>query len=71
MQKNGLCLEEYLEALKTYSIDDPYECSYDDAGYIVYYIASAGEKTPARVPLSGNYSISGNNSDGFIITTKK
>ncbi len=71
MQKNGLCLEEYLEALKTYSIDDPYECSYDDAGYMVYYIPSAGEKTPARVPLSGNYSISGNNSDGFIITTKK
>ena len=71
MDRNQLCLEEYLDFLKSYTADKPYEFTYDNAAYAIYYIASAGEQTKAMVPIGGNYDISGNNTDGYIVTYKK
>lgn len=71
MQRNDMCLEEYLEFLKKYTIDSPFEFSYEGAGYEIYYIPSEGETTTAMVPITGNYSISGNNTDGYIVTYRK
>ena len=71
MDRNQLCLEEYLDFLKSYTADKPYEFTYDSVPYAIYYIASAGEETKAMVPIGGNYDISGNNTDGYIVTYKK
>ena len=71
MSKNDMCLEEYLEFLKGYTFESPYNCEYDGAAYEVYYVPCEGEETSVRVPLNNNYSISGNNTDGFIITRKR
>ena len=71
MQRNDMCLEDYLEFLKKYTIDAPFEFKYEGMSYEIYYIPSAGDTTTAIVPISGNYSISGNNTDGFIVTYKK
>ena len=39
-------------------------------GWLVYYVpkASAGGVTEVRVPRGSDYTISGNNADGFIVT---
>lgn len=73
MMENDLCLEEYLELLKTdYSYTEgPLEISTEDAEYLVYYVpASSDSTTFVSVPpeLVGTYEISGNNVDGFIVT---
>ena len=71
MDHNNMCLEEYVEFLKNYSIDKPFEFSFDGASYEIYYTESSGDITSVMVPISGNYSISGNNVDGFIVTYRK
>ena len=71
MEKNQLCLEEYLEYIKSYTMEDPFEFTYDGVGYVIYYIPKSGDVTTARVPLGGSYDISGNNTDGFIVTYRK
>ena len=72
MYKNGLCLEEYLNKVKTYTADAPLEFKGDDGGrYMVYYCpASDGEKTTLTVPAEYIYTVSGDNREGFIITVK-
>jgi len=71
MQKNNLCLEEYLEKLKTFEYTQTHLVFNDDNGneYETYYypIDQTGSTTILAVP-SANYEISGNNSDGFIIS---
>lgn len=71
MESNGLCLEEYLDFLKSYTFEAPYKHTYDGASYEIYYIASEADKTTVKLPVAGNYSVSGNNVDGFIITARK
>ncbi|MCQ2490657.1 MAG: D-alanyl-D-alanine carboxypeptidase family protein [Ruminococcus sp.] len=71
IEKNGFCLEEYLEFLKDYTIDEPFAFTYDGAGYEIYYVPSEGDTTTVMVPIAGNYSVSGNNTDGFIVTCRK
>ena len=71
MYENGLCLEEYLNLLK-----DKYtfgkgmlEYTFKEEKYTIYYYpASTTEDTKVPVPKSGNFTISGNNVDGFIVT---
>lgn len=73
MHKNNLCLEEYLEKLKNFEYTQTHLVFNDDNGneYETYYypIDQAASTTILAVP-SANYEISGNNSDGFIITYK-
>ncbi len=77
------CLEEYIDYLRSYSYEQNMLCfdgttistasSYEEApnGYVIYYVASEGELTDITVPNFAEYSISGNNVDGFIVTVTK
>lgn len=70
MQK-GICYEEYMEEIKNYSADSPFEIvDSDGEAYAVYYVPAETEKSVTYVPLISDkpYTISGNNSDGFIVT---
>ncbi len=60
MKENGLCLEEYIEALRDYPVGKP--LSY--GGYTIYFCP----KDALYVPGSGSYTVSGNNVDGYIVT---
>ncbi|MCI9272871.1 MAG: M15 family metallopeptidase [Clostridiales bacterium] len=73
MNQHGFCLEEYIEFLKDYPFDKPHLNVTDDAGqkYEIYYVKGQGERTEIQVPKQTEYSISGNNQDGFIVTAKR
>ena len=82
MKQNNLCLEEYVEKLKTYNYNDShleFE-NFDGKKYEVYYYpkdtnGSADPEvteldfTMLAVPSEKEYTITGNNTDGFIVTT--
>ena len=75
MKKNGLCLEEYVDLLKNYTVDTGFFEVSDDSGteYRIYYVAGGDESTNIPIPLKENgqpyeYTYSGNNVDGFIVT---
>ncbi len=67
---NDLCLEEYLEEVKAYSIDNMLKIETESASYGVYYVPmNANGNTSFSVPAGNTpYEISGNNKDGFIVT---
>lgn len=73
MMENNLCLEEYLDLLKTshsYSAS-PLTISTEDTEYLVYYVPASTDSTtfvPVPPESVGTYEISGNNVDGFIVT---
>lgn len=72
MNENNFCLEEYLNWIKGYTIENtPLLYSIDGISYEIYSAAYMGDTTSVRVPVSGNYTISGNNSDAYIITAVK
>ncbi len=71
MTEKGICLEEYVSLLKTYNVDMPLSYNLNGVQYEIYYTASMGDTTPVRVPVSGNYTISGDNQSGFIVTAVK
>ena len=74
--RSGICLEEYIDLLRT---TYPYEGDHlnfaDDDGnnYEVYFVASddGADTTSVPVPSGLKYDISGNNVDGFIVTVYK
>lgn len=70
MKEHNLCLEEYLEEIKNYSIDNMLEVTSGLAEYGVYYVPASTTSTSTSfdVPSDKTYTISGNNMDGFIIT---
>ena len=70
MQQNQLCLEEYMEELHNHTIDDALEITnWDGKVYQVYYVpAESGESTYVMVPSGLEYTVSGDNIDGFIVT---
>lgn len=71
MAENNLCLEEYLTLLKNYNADNHLSITnWDGEIYEVYYVSAdaASDTTYVLVPPDQEYTISGNNSDGFIIT---
>lgn len=72
IRNNDLTLEEYINNIKLYSYDgNHWYCEHDGSTYEVYYApASSGETTTVYVPTDKEYTISGNNVDGFIITIK-
>lgn len=72
MQQYNFCLEEYVQYLKSYTLETtPLSFNLDGMNYEIYYVPSMGETTTISVPVSGDYSISGNNMDGFIVTAIK
>lgn len=74
MQKNDLCLEEYLELIRTeYKYGSKhltFDCD-NGSSYEIYYVESTGSQTNVPVPKESDHSISGDNMNGFIITIKK
>lgn len=72
MRDNNLCLEEFNEWIKSYTLDTaPYEYNLNGIIYKIYYCPSMGDSTQVKVPVTGRYTISGNNADGFVITAIK
>ena len=70
MAENDLCLEEFLDAVKRYSIDSMLTVTSGSAEYGIYYIPAnaTSSSTSFSVPKDYSYTVSGNNMDGFIIT---
>lgn len=88
MEDLNLCLEEYVDYLKTYTFDG--EClSYSaetgiyqttaeefykaESGIMIYYVPADAEngETEVSIPKDCEYTVSGNNVDGYIITCEK
>ena len=77
MKENDLCLEEYVELLKGYTYDGTHlSVTAGGTEYEIYYVpatnpADANAVTQLPVPENAEYSYSGNNTDGFIVTVTK
>ncbi len=67
MAEEGLCLEEYTDYLKEFPFDGRH-LAVDCGGerYEIWYCAG----TAAYLPDSGEYTVSGNNVDGVVVTCK-
>lgn len=69
MKQNNLCLEEYTEQIKSYTSSNPLSVTSGNSVYQVYYVAAnANNVTNVPVPSSLPYTVSGNNTDGFVVT---
>lgn len=71
MNDFGLCLEEYHTMLKEQYAYGTGMLRYEAGGksYLIYYVpANLTGSTEVPVPITGDYTISGNNFDGFIVT---
>lgn len=67
MNENNLCMEEYIEYLRAHtSAEAPLEVTCSTGTYSIY---ATREKN--MVEPSGEYTISGDNIDGFILTIKQ
>ena len=64
--KEGLCMEEYIDYLKDFTVEEPLTISCADGAYEVWYAAG----TEVYLPRSGEYEVSGNNVDGVIVTRR-
>ena len=62
---NGFCLEEYIDYLRQFPFDGEHlRYTLDGTEYEIYFV----EGLEVPVPESGEYTVSGNNVDGFIVT---
>ena len=73
MTKNDLCLEEYIDLLRSkygYESEHLQVTADDGSRYEIFFTPSSDgdETTNVPVPSGCKYDISGNNSDGFIVT---
>ncbi|MDE5738522.1 MAG: M15 family metallopeptidase [Oscillospiraceae bacterium] len=72
IMQNHLCLEEYLDFLHQYVYDGEHlrMTDYDGKVYEIFFYPAdtANATTMLPVPSGLNYSVSGNNTDGFIVT---
>lgn len=69
MYTENLCLEEYIESLKYYSYNGDHLKVAADNGkdYEIYYVTGKF-RSGVPVPKNYEYTISGNNVDGFVVT---
>ena len=74
MYQNGLCFEEYIELLKANynsSAKRLVIAAADGFNYEIYYVVASGDDiTTLSVPTNYNYTVSGDNRSGFIVTVK-
>lgn len=70
MESKGYCLEEYLDFLQTFPADSEHLLATDSQGnrYEIYYTAASPDGTALAVPSDCDYTISGDNMGGFIVT---
>ena len=74
MNEMGYCLEEYIDYVRMHMVDDKH-IKYDIDGvgsYDIYYVpATSGGITKVPVPEGDyEYTVSGDNCGGFIVTVK-
>ena len=69
MESHGFCLEEYIEFLKQFSFRDR-PCRFENGHQVIniYYIKAEENRTLLELPENLPYTVSGNNTDGFILT---
>ncbi len=68
--ENGLCLEEYLELLRTsHKKGNSLKIKGGDSlSYEVYYCEAEGDSSEIQVPTKYQYEVSGDNMNGYIVT---
>lgn len=73
MYNNKLCLEEYVELIRSSYAYGTAELTVKAGGsnYVVYYVGSSGDVTDVQVPEKYKYEISGDNVGGYIITVNR
>jgi len=67
IHRNGWALEEYIEYIMTFTPEDPVRDYVDGVSYEIFYT----QETEIVIPAGAEYSISGNNIDGFIVTLRR
>lgn len=73
MTENSLCLEEYLDLVRQYTYDNPLEyTTFNGRTYNVYYVKVDENNKTTNIPvlMDMEYSISGDNVGGYIVTVK-
>ena len=66
--ENDFCYEEYIDYLRQFPFDGEHlTYTVDGTEYEIYFV----EGLEVPVPESGDYTVSGNNVDGFIVTITK
>jgi len=65
MVQHNWCFEEYHDILREHTYEDPFEIEIDGITYAIFFALG----TEVRIPLDSEFDISGNNIDGFIVTT--
>lgn len=66
--ENGLCLEEYLDNIQSYTARSPLAVKTTSGEWSVFYTAGNSEgSTQIAVPQDAVYTVSGDNMDGFIV----
>lgn len=71
MHEHGLTLNGYYSFLRSHTLNQPLYYSTGDTSYTVYYVPAINGTAQVPVPLSGDYELSGDNSEGFIVTLKQ
>ncbi len=70
MHENALTLTNYYAFLRTHTFDVPLYYTVGDVTYTVYYVPAGSGTTEVPVPLNKEYDLSGDNSEGYIVTVK-
>ena len=65
--ENNICLEEYLTQLRSYTYDSPLRITVDHDEYYVWYCKGSS----VYVSRDGDYTVSGDNTGGFVVTVRK
>lgn len=72
--EQGICLDEYLDRVKEYSYQSPLTIEASGHTYLVYYVKCTSDPTELPIPENTdpeNYTVSGDNMGGFVLTVKK
>lgn len=72
MEEKGFCLEEYIDFLRKYPFEGEHlKTTVDGKDYEIYFVSAGGDTVEVPVPKEKEYTISGNNVDGFIVTAEQ
>lgn len=72
MHANGdMCLEEYIDFLSAYTIDQPLTFSAGSNNYEVYTVKAKGEDQTVRVPIKGKYAVYETTGDSYVVAVEK
>ena len=66
---NNYCLEEYVDFCRRFSYESKYLTTCDGIDYAIYYVpVNRQGVTQIKIPENVEYTVSGDNSGGFIVT---